>query len=110
MYDVYLQPTARRQLRKLRRQKARLNAIDIVMEKLKLNPRSDDSIRLIDPDFHGFRRMRTDIDRIIYQICEDCRSDLSVQRLRQCIDCDDIPEKGVKVFEIIVRREAYKKR
>jgi len=110
MYEVFLQSTARKQLKKLKREKVRLEAIEKVIQVLRQDPRSDDSVELLDPDFYGLRRMKTEVDRIVYQVCEDCRGNAAIQLLRKCIDCDDIPEKGIKIFDIPVRRDAYKKR
>jgi len=110
LYDVFLQPNAERQLKKLRK-KAKLR-YETTMESLNglSNDPKKDSIPLQDPVFRGLRRVRAgDHDRIIFQICEECRADPTIKKLRRCTDCDRMPINAVKVFDIPVRRDAYKK-
>ena len=76
-------------------------------QELAQDPKTN-SVPLQDPYFYGLRRMKAGEDRIKFQICEECKDNDTVRELRQCIDCGDIPENGVKVFDITHRRSSYK--
>ena len=69
----------------------------------------NESIPLQDPYFFGLRRMKAGEDRVKFQLCKECRLNPAIAKLRQCVDCGDIPENGIKVFDIIHRSSAYKK-
>jgi hypothetical protein len=49
-------------------------------------------------------------DRIIFQICKECRNDPNILKERECFDCDDVPENGIMVFDIDARKRVYKKK
>ena len=52
-------------------------------------------------EFEGLRRIRVGRNwRIYFAICEECRQ-LGYTNLRNCLDCRDIPDKSVKLFDII---------
>jgi mRNA-degrading endonuclease RelE of RelBE toxin-antitoxin system len=88
---VYLQSSVEHDLKKLERKaKVRYNAIREALDFLTQD--TGDSIFLEDPAFYGLRRMKADKDRIIFQVCSEC---------------DQIPENGIKVFDIEIRRTAY---
>jgi len=68
------------------------------------------SLALQDPLLKGFRRAKAGDDRIIFQICKECRKDPDILKERECFDCDDVPENGIMVFDIDARKRVYKKR
>lgn len=108
MPKVFLQQKACRQLKKLKKKaKVRYEKILKCLDELSEDAEND-SILLQDPIFYGLRRMKAKDDRIIFQICKECRSNPTIMRLRQCIDCEEIPANGIKVFEIQLRKDAYK--
>jgi mRNA-degrading endonuclease RelE of RelBE toxin-antitoxin system len=109
LYAVFLQPKASRILKKLKKKaKTRFKAINKSLTELTKDPRNE-TVPLQDPYFYGLRRARAgDDDRIIFQICEECRNDDTMIKMRKCIDCKDIPDNGVKVFDIPKRKDAYK--
>ena len=51
-------------------------------------------------EFKGLRRIRVGRSwRIIFAICEECRK-LGYKDLRKCVDCENISDKSVKLFDI----------
>ena len=108
LYEIFLQPRAEKQLRKLQKKaKTRYEKIMERLQELAQDPKGK-SIPLEDPYFYGLRRMKAGEDRVKFQICEECRDNDTIRELRQCTDCDDIPENGIKVFDITIRRSSYK--
>ena len=79
------------------------------LRELAQDPKNE-SIPLQDPYFYGLRRMKAGEDRVKFQICEECKSNPTIAELRQCVDCNDIPENGIKVFDVMHRSSSYKKR
>lgn len=107
LYEAYKQPNVNRFLKKLKkRQKKRLESIDKAIMGLIEDPYID-SVPLVDSKFMGLRRVKAEKDRIIYQICSECRDLPAVREKRNCIDCDNIPVNAIKVFDILPRRSAY---
>lgn len=52
-------------------------------------------------EFKGLRRIRVGRRwRVIFAVCEECRQ-LGYADLRKCLDCKDIPDKSLKLFDII---------
>ena len=110
MYDIYLQSQASKELKKLsKREKKRHEDITDVLDLLSVDPFGD-SVKLKDEMFQGLRRAKAGEDRILFLVCEECRSGLLMSEDDKCIDCDDIPENGVKIFNIIPRKHAYRRR
>jgi mRNA-degrading endonuclease RelE of RelBE toxin-antitoxin system len=108
VYKVFLQPKADKTYKKMKKKaKIRFQAVTESLTGLSEDPKNE-TIPLKDVEFYGFRRAKTDDDRIIFQICDDCRANKTIMKLRQCIDCEDIPDNGIKVFEIQLRKDAYK--
>lgn len=108
LYDVFLQPNVDHDLGKLaKKAKVRYNAVRKALDAM--TDDVSDSIPLVDPMFYGLRRAKADEDRIIFQICSECRKTEAIKKMRKCIDCDQIPENGIKVFDIDDRRTAYAK-
>lgn len=109
LHEIFLQPRAEKKLRKLQKKaKARYEIIMRRLDELAKDPESE-SIPLQDSFFYGLRRMKAGVDRVILQICEECRHTPLVKKMRQCVDCDEIPESGIKIFDILHRRLSYKK-
>ena len=110
MYEIRLQKGPHKTLKQLaRRARARFDKISEVLTELMNDPLST-SIALQDPLLNGFRRAKAGDDRIIFQICKECRKDPDILKERECFDCDDVPENGIMVFDIDARKRVYKKR
>lgn len=110
LYEIFLQPRAEKELRILRkRAKVRYEKIMERLQELAKDPKNE-SIPLQDAYFFGLRRMKAGEDRVKFQICEECKSNPTISGLRQCVDCNDIPENGIKVFDVMHRSSSYKKR
>lgn len=108
LYEVFLHPRAEKQLRKLQKKaKVRHEKIMRRFHELAEDPENE-SIQLQDKFFYGLRRTKAGEDRIILQICEECRSNPLIREQRRCVDCNDIPENGIKVFDITPRKSSYK--
>jgi len=109
LYELYITEKAQKQLDKLKKKaKIRWDAIQELLKKMREDPFID-TLELQDPLFKKLRRAKTEDDRIFFQICENCRSNSTIMKLRQCIDCADIPENGIKIFETDVRNNVYDK-
>ncbi|MCW4049131.1 MAG: hypothetical protein NWE89_05275 [Candidatus Bathyarchaeota archaeon] len=109
MYEVRMQSKPEKELQRLKkRAKPRWERITERMNELGDDP-IQGSIQLKGPILHGFRKVRAGDDRIIYQICEECRDFPDIKNLRQCFDCDDISDNWVMVFDIEPRKSSYKK-
>ena len=110
MYVVYFQPKAKKDYDWLEK-KDHVTFVSVGKElgAIMEDPYGE-SVRLIDPYFYGFRRARASGDRIRFQLCEECRKEQRIRRERQCVDCEDIPVNGIKIFNIEPRRSAYKKK
>lgn len=109
MYEIWLEPEASATLEHLyKRDRGRWRRIRKRLDDLMVDPKHG-AIPLQDRLFKGLERVRAGKDRIIYQICEECRADLLIQELRNCVDCDDIPENAIKVFVIDIRSSAYRR-
>jgi len=109
LYEVHFQPHAKRDLKWYKRKaKDRYRVILERLEELEKDPQNE-SIELTGQEFHGLRRLKAGIDRVRLMICEDCRRDPTNHpiHLQRCSDCDDIPENGIKVFQITPRRKGY---
>lgn len=55
----------------------------------------------------GRRKHRMGDLRIVFAICEECR-ELGHHTINNCIDCDDLPKNGLKIFDIGLRGAIYK--
>jgi len=109
LYEVWLQSNVIKELQKLkRRDRARWRRISERFRDLESDPKHG-AIDLQDPMFKGLKRVRAGKDRIVFQICEDCRANLEIRELRNCIDCDNISEKGIKIFDVGTRDTIYSK-
>jgi len=109
MYEIHLQKAPQKTLKRLKsRYKPRFDEITKVLNDLMNDPFSI-SIEINDPLLKGLRRARAGDDRIIFQICKECRDDPDILRERECFDCDDVPENGIMVFDIDARKRVYKK-
>lgn len=105
MYEVRLQPDAENAINWLqKRDRGRLREVDKVIRKLMKDPYSN-SIPLIDPFFNGFRRARAGMDRIIFQLCEECRADPTVFNDRGCHDCNEMSDNVLKIWNVVHRDE-----
>ena len=108
LYEIFLQPNVSHDLSKLaKKAKVRYNAVRKALDTMINDVR--ESIPLIDPMFYGLKRAKADEDRIIFQICSECRGNEAIKKMRKCIDCEQIPENGIKVFDIDDRRTVYSK-
>lgn len=109
LYEVWLQPNVEKKYTKLkRRYRARWIRIRKRLDDLEIDPYHG-AIDLKDPTFHGLKRVRAGKDRISYQICEECRNDLEIHELRNCVDCDNISQNAIKIFDIDDRDSIYSK-
>lgn len=107
MYTVYLQQRVDKKLAKLKkRERIRHQAINESIKTLITDPFTD-SVPLLDQQFRGFRRIKAGIDRVIFQICSECRADQTIKKKRNCSDCESMPENAIKVFDIPPRKNAY---
>ena len=110
VYEIRLQKGPHKTYKQLaRRARARFDKISGVLTELMNDPLSI-SLALQDPLLKGFRRAKAGDDRIIFQICKECRTDPEILKERECFDCDDVPENGIMVFDIDARKRVYKKR
>jgi len=57
-------------------------------------------------DLKGKRKFRKGRVRIVFAICEECRR-LGHQQINQCVDCDEIPNNAIKVFDVGLRGQIY---
>ena len=72
-----------KQLSKLKkREKIRYQTIDESIKTLITDPYID-SVPLLDQQFRGFRRKKAGIDRVIFQICSECRADQTIKKKRK---------------------------
>jgi len=109
LYEVWLQPNVEKKFTRLRRRdRARWTRIRKRLDDLEKDPRHG-AIDLKDPSFHGLKRVRAGKDRISYQICEECGIDLKIHELRNCIDCENMSQNTIKIFDIDDRDSIYSK-
>lgn len=57
-------------------------------------------------DLKSLRKHRIGKLRIEFAICEECRK-LKHTTINRCVDCDDIPENALKVFDADFRGAIY---
>ena len=92
-----------------KREKKRHEQITGVLDIVSVDPFGN-SVKLKDEMFQGLRRAKASEDRILFLVCKECRSDSLMSEDDKCIDCDDTPENGIKIFNIIPRKHAYRRR
>lgn len=110
VFEVRLQKDPQKTLTRLKKKyRPRYQAISKTLLNLQVDPISY-SIALQDPYLFGFRRAKAGEDRIIFQICKECRADENIRKERMCFDCESIPENGLMVFDIDARKKIYKNR
>ena len=110
MYELFLQSQASKDLIKLQKKaKIRHENVSKTLSLMAERPFLE-SVKLKDDVFHGLRRARAGDDRIIFLICEECRNEVLLSEDDKCIDCSDIPENGIKIFNILPRKHAYRRK
>ena len=102
MYDVYLTTDFEKKLKKFDgRNKKRITKS---IEKLSSNPYHNTTH--LKGNFQGKRKYRAGDLRIVFAICEECQK-LQHNRINNCIDCDDLPENRLKMFDVGLRGAIY---
>ena len=66
-----------------------------------------ESVLLVDPKLRGLRRVVADSDRVIFQICSECKGVPQIRKMRNCIDCDSMPSNAIKIIDVPPRKSAY---
>ena len=111
MYEIRLQSDPEKTIEKLaKKARSRFLTINEALEQLSRDPYMNTEA-LQDPLLKGFRRVRAKSDRIVFQLCEECRRDSYLMEKRQCIDCSTFPDNTIMVFDIDTRSKVmYEKK
>ena len=111
MYEIRLQSDPQKTVERLaKKARSRFLTINNVLAQISQDPYADTEL-LQDPLLSGFRRARAEGDRIVFQLCEECRRDSHLMEKRQCVDCSTFPDNTIMVFDIDTRsRIMYEKK
>ena len=102
LYDVYLTTDFKKNLRRFDGSDKKRIAKSI--EKLSSNPYHNTPH--LKGNLQGRRKYRAGNLRIVFAICEECQK-LEHNKINNCIDCDDLPENGLKMFDVGLRGAIY---
>jgi mRNA-degrading endonuclease RelE of RelBE toxin-antitoxin system len=104
-YDIYATTHAMEVLRRMERQDPASHRI--AMEALReLSNEPYRAKEFLKGEFRGKRKYRRGRMRIIFAVCEECRR-LNHRRFNQCADCDEMPNRAIKLFELGFRGAVY---
>lgn len=106
-YDLYETDKAEKSRKRLEKGGAHIKkSIRKAYEKLSQNP--EFGTTFLEGTLRGKRRLKFMGDRlrITFAICEQCRS-LGHKELNNCHDCERIPNKAIKIFDVFFRGRGY---
>ena len=108
LYEVFWLSAPKRRVKGYKkREKKRYETILTAADSLITDPYTGSEL-LVEDKFRGLRKIRADFDRIFYQICSECKDVPYVRAKRPCTDCDDMPQKAIKIIDVPPRKSAYK--